>query len=136
MDTGKPKLPHDSGKKCVPEHAHINVYIGDEIVDCVTLTTARAMRATGDYFAINHGKDIKKVTVLGEIPTQLEKQLGWNMPFELRASGLNRGAASHTGRDLDGRCHKVPHYPIPYVYEGHLKKPRAEEINAGDALHV
>jgi hypothetical protein len=53
--------------------------------------------------------------------TEIEEALGWTPQFgRLRATVLNEGRA---GQFPIG-------YPIPYAFEGHIKMPRAAEVNA------
>jgi hypothetical protein len=101
----------------------VNVYHGDEIVEQVSRDKAREMKASGNYFFFHHGKDLKRVAVCAPIETEIEQVMGWNIEPWMRHCALNRGRA---GQFCLG-------YDIPYVFEGHLKKPKASEVNAHDS---
>lgn len=106
--------------------AVVNVYHGDDLVESVTRAKAREMKATGGYFFVNHGRDLRKATELGPVKTLIEQIAGWNMLPALRNSALNRGRAGQG----------VANYPIPYVFEGHITSMRVSVVNAGDRVHA
>lgn len=110
--------------------AMVNVYVGNEIVERVTRERARELKEAGTHFFINAGKALRKVKVCEPTSTEIEHKMGWNVARGLQSSVLGRGAATHTGRQDKSRWHRVPHYPVPYAFEGHLKTPRAAVVNA------
>jgi hypothetical protein len=63
---------------------------------------------------------------MAHVGTLVERVSGWNMPSYMEHAGLNRG----------GSGQNVASYPIPYVFEGHIKPMRVAVINAGDPLHA
>lgn len=102
--------------------AVVNVYHGDEIVEQVTRDKAREMKASGDYYFVMHGKAVKRLTPLGAQPTLIQKVLGWEILPQMRNTALNRG-----------RCGQgVANYPIPFVFEGHIKPMRVYDVNRFD----
>jgi hypothetical protein len=99
--------------------AMVNVYTGDEVTHQVTREEARAMKLSGTHYFINHGKDIRRAKQ-PDPQTEIQERFGWMPPFgRYRSSALNEG---RVGQFTIG-------YPIPYAFKGHLKAPKALEIN-------
>jgi hypothetical protein len=101
------------------DEAMVDVYVGDEISHQVSRTEARKLKAEGTHYFINCGKDIKRAKQ-PDPQTELQEKFGWMPPFgRYRSSALNEG---RVGQFTIG-------YPIPYAFKGHLKSPKALEIN-------
>lgn len=93
---------------------------GNELLGEVSREEARAMKAAGTHFFINHGKALRQVARCVEVFTELEQELGWFPKGKLlKASVLCQG---RVGQFTIG-------YPIPYAFEGHLRMPRASVVN-------
>lgn len=77
------------------------------------------MRNNGEAWSINHGKDVRLKEAYAA-PSPIEELFGSGQIGFMRHTALN-----------EGRCGQFTiGYPIPYAFEGHLKMPKASDVNA------
>lgn len=110
--------PEQSKVKCVRIFfAHENRVFRE-----VDRSEARSFKLRGEAYFINHGKDMRLNDDRARI-SQIETEDG---VLFLRWGGYMNSTLLNRGRS--GQFH----YPIPYVYEGHLTMPRAARVNGTD----
>lgn len=105
----------------IPVYLNQDDTLAGEVAFTVDLETAREWRRSNPpkAMSVNHGKGIELIRQPSDELTEIEKVSGWNIAPRLRRSVLRPGQSGQGIAD----------YPIPYVFEGHLKMPRIRETN-------